>query len=60
MEIVKQGKAMDEFKYSFVCPVCGCEFIANRDEINTENITCQCPNCNTECNGLELAEGEDK
>lgn len=53
MEIIKEGIPLEEIKYRFVCPICGCEFLANKTEINEENMTYNCPNCGQECNGVQ-------
>lgn len=60
------------YNYSFKCPRCGCEFVANQDE--TETLTgedifsivagpvyevhrCDCPECNTKVEGTRIEGG---
>lgn len=56
MRILKHGdhRKTDRMK-KFICPECGCEFIAGPTEmykhINNQRYSAYCPDCYTLCNG---------
>lgn len=61
MKIIKHGnpKVLEKVNQRFMCPRCGCEFVANWDEYEeTMKVSlgvsywreCVCPDCGRRCN----------
>lgn len=44
IRIIKPGKII---RYKFICQVCGCEYIADLEDLEQYGILfeCNCPNC---------------
>ncbi len=44
IKITKPGKTI---RYKFICPVCGCEYTADLEDLEQCGISyeCNCPNC---------------
>lgn len=44
IKITKPGKTI---RYKFICSLCGCEYIADFEDVEPCGITviCSCPNC---------------
>lgn len=57
IRIIKPGKKIN---YEFICTECGCEYLADQEEVLilfydvNRNYTCYCPNCGVRNFGKQI------